>query len=352
MKRFVSNTEGPLPKQFYRAHDLCFCVHDILCQLLASGEELDVFRNQIPLIDETDRPDEEGGESLFLWLERTGRLTERAQVVRTLVLPALLSDMLHCIYEALEASRKGKLNVTYMLIRKPLQENLFLLEEIALDEVQFTEQMAEDPVVIQASNAGGLDKHRERVQQILDLLSLNEMFDAQYIAQLRYEKCEDGFDGICNKAMHLFTSHKKIKTEVMNINFIFSGDEAKLTQWSYLYGRLPYLLVYAWHLIEYITAKICLTPSAYHLDMVRRVAAGVVLSAGYASDLTSSLRKFYSAHGKYILTLKSLQTWEQLEDLAHSGKMPAGADTDGHPTKKPKKARVRKAPLSKGGLNV
>jgi hypothetical protein len=45
--------------------------------------------------------------------------------------------MLHCFYKALETSGKGKLAVSLMLIRKPLQESLFVLESIVADRTNF-----------------------------------------------------------------------------------------------------------------------------------------------------------------------------------------------------------------------
>jgi hypothetical protein len=64
-------------------------------------------------------------------------LAERANILKAVVLPAVLSDLLHFIYEALQCSRKGKLNVTYALIRRPIQESLYLLESIVLDAAGF-----------------------------------------------------------------------------------------------------------------------------------------------------------------------------------------------------------------------
>src|SRR5690606_35200082 len=37
--------------------------------------------------------------------------------------------------------------------------------------------------------------------------------------------------------------------EQLNINFIFSDDDSRQSQWQYIYSRLPYLLDYAFALI-------------------------------------------------------------------------------------------------------
>ncbi|MCD4504176.1 hypothetical protein LQR30_08670 [Chromobacterium piscinae] len=301
MQRFVKNTEGPLPPEFFVAHDLCFAIHDILTQLLVSGEQSGVFEASIQFADNCDAASFSEAEDIFDWLETTGRREDRAYVLKALVLPAVLSDMLHCLYEALECSRKGKLNVTYALVRKPLQESLFVLESILLDEVDFADKLATNPLMLRPHTAGGVDGHSRRIQRVLEVIGGSEFFDANYLAQLRYEKVEDGFDGICNKAIHLFTEHKAIRTELLNINFIFSGYDAKVSQWRYLYSRLPYVLVYAWRVIEYLSASLCLTHPDYELDMSRRVAAFVTLSTSQCAHITTELKKFHDAHQEWIL---------------------------------------------------
>lgn len=301
MQRYVKNKSGFLPKDFFVAHDLCFKVHDILTQFLASGEQSDVFTARVQFSKNSEAASFGEAEDIFDWLEASNRLEDRVRILKALVLPAVLSDMLHCLYEALECSRKGKLNVTYALIRKPLQESLFVLESIVLDEAGFAETLARNPLMLRPHTAGGVDGHACRIQKILEITGTENQFDAAYLAQLRYEKVDDGFDGICNKAIHLFTEHKAIKTELMNINFIFSGVDAKITQWSYLYGRLPYVLVYAWRVIEHIGASLCLTHPAYGQDMLRRVAAFIVLSAPKCSYVTPQLQKFHNAHKEWLL---------------------------------------------------
>ncbi len=266
MQRLVKNKDGVLPSEFFIAHDLCFAVHDILVEFLKSGEASGIFTTHINFADKADAAAFRENNDIFHWLEATGRLDDRARVLKTVVLPAVLSDMLHTFYEALECSRKGKLNITYALIRKPIQESLYLLESIVLDEISFADKLATEPLTLRPRMAGGMNGHSKRIQSVLERIQQTNAFDAEYLAQLRYAKTEDGFDGVCNKAIHLFTEHKAIQTELMNINFIFSGYDAKLTQWRYLYGRLPYILIYAWRVIEHIGASIRPTHPDYTLE--------------------------------------------------------------------------------------
>lgn len=273
MKNLKNNQ---LPQEFNAAHDLCFMLHDIMLQAIVSGEEGGFFITRLDL-PERSREVLENSDDIFAWLESEGRLKDRAEVVRNTVLPAVLSDMLHCIYESLQTSKKAKLGVSYMLIRKPLQESLFVLESIVLGELEFSNTLANDPLKLRSHTVGGLHGHSKRIQRVLEIIGEVNRFDAEYISRLRYDKGSyDSFDGVCNLAMHLFTEHKDIKTEQLNINFIFSGWQQRLSQWHYLYSRLPYLLFYAFQIVEYIVATIAPT-SAHYLDYIQRRSASSII---------------------------------------------------------------------------
>jgi hypothetical protein len=73
------------------------------------------------------------------------------------------------------------------------------------------------------------------------------------------------------------TEHPAIRTESLNINFIFSDVDAKLSQWYYLYSRLPYVLFYARLLVEHVCSRFAKTEPKYLEDVERRVAAGTIL---------------------------------------------------------------------------
>jgi hypothetical protein len=270
-----------LPQEFDAAHQLCFVIHDVMVQMIMSGEEGNVFNATVDFkdTDEGDRISElEDIDQVFSWLDEEGRSEDKAKILQATVLPAILSDMMHCYFEALETSRKGKLGISYMLIRKPLQESLYVLESIVLDKLEFSELLSSKPQKLGSHNSGGVTGHEKRVTEVLSKLNLASRFNPKYISQLRYDKKEeDSFDGICNKAMHLFTSHDAIRTERMNINFIFSGEDQKISQWNYLYSRLPYLLMYTLFVVEHIMERVAPTTKKYLDNIQRRISASILL---------------------------------------------------------------------------
>ena len=250
----------------------------MMTQLLVSGEKARAFYASFDLPDEVARREFENASDIFEWLDKHRSAEDRATVLITTMFPAILSDMLHCFYEALETSRKAKLAISFMLLRKPLQEALYVLEAVIADRAGFAQKLTDDPIKLWSQGIGGHEAHTKNIQTVLDTVGETDRFSAAYLAQLRYDKgADDGFDAICNKAMHLFTGHKSIKTERLNINFIFSNWEGKLSQWSYIYSRLPYLLVYMHSIVEYVCKDISPTSPAYLNDMKRRISALVLL---------------------------------------------------------------------------
>jgi hypothetical protein len=267
-----------LPSEHWLAHDMCFFLHDLMGHLLASGEQAGIFGSQLSFRDEADKKVFEELGDVFAWLDKTQRVDERVELLVKTIFPAVLSDMLHCLYEALETSRKAKLATSFMLLRKPLQESLFLFESVVVDREDFARKLMVEPQRLYSQGAGGVAVHAARVQKVLDILGEADRFDAAYLAQLRYDKsAADGFDGVCNKAMHLFTDHAAIKTEPMNINFVFTDGDSRATQWSYLYSRLPYLLAYTHRIIEHVCATFAPSPATYLQDIDRRISAFILL---------------------------------------------------------------------------
>lgn len=281
----LKDCEISKPENFEKSHQLCFLLHDIMVEMLCSGEKKEIFTAKLNLTKDDQLSIGDEGDILG-WMHDQKRFEERDLLVKSTILPAMLSDMMSCIYEAISAASKGKMTIAFMLIRKPIQESLYVLESMVLDEREFVDTLFINPMKLRPKNGGGIDGHTERVFNTLKAFKMEEMLDSRYLAQLRYNKNEyDSFDGVCNQAMHLFTEHHAIKTENMNINFIFSGGEQLPSQWKFFYTRLPYLLLYIYLIFEYILSSIAQTPESYLNEMMRRIASSFILTSDEVPDL-------------------------------------------------------------------
>lgn len=317
----VGKPSTHVPADFWLAHEYCFTLHDAMTELLKAGERSNLFTSSVPFKDDADRQLLEQSDDIFAWLDATRRHDEREALLVTLVFPAILSDMLHCIHEALQASRKGKLVVAYMLLRKPLQENLYVLEAIVANRAEFADRLTNSPISLDGKAAGGMEAHTQRIANVARIIAAGSRFDPAYLAQLRYDKkADDSFDGVCNKAMHLFTSHPAIKTEKMNINFIFSGPDQFWTQWSYLYARLPYLLTYTHSVVEHVCAAFGRTDPIYEAYLEKRLGAFQVLWRDTLSDFYNNTALLHFGR----------ETAERLNTLCIAAGYPAPTSRDLH----------------------
>ena len=141
-------------------------IHDILAEIVVSGEKQNITSFTIKL-NKQERKLLNKTHDIFTYLTNEKKLLERASLLKRAIFLPLLSDMIHCVFETLETSRKGKLNISFMLIRKPLQESLYVLESMLLDELDFTENLNNNPLKLQGRKAGGVQVHKKNIQQII-----------------------------------------------------------------------------------------------------------------------------------------------------------------------------------------
>jgi hypothetical protein len=155
-----------------------------MTQLLAPGERARAFYVSVDLPDEAAKREFENASDIFEWLEKHRTPEDRVAALVTTMFPAILSDMLHCFYEALETSRKAKLGISFMLLRKPLQESLYVLEAVIADRTEFAQKLTEDPIKLWSQGIGGREAHTRNIQKVLEAVGESDRFDPAYLAQL------------------------------------------------------------------------------------------------------------------------------------------------------------------------
>lgn len=274
-----------LPEQFHHAHQLVLTIHDVLLQQYLGGLRDNAFveRGEFDSLEEWETVVQ--NEHPIDWFLRTQPEKRSVSLLTKCVYPAVLSDFLHFVYEAMECSRKGKLPVAFSLLRKPLCENLLVIELIAADPKGFSERFQTEVSSLYPRDAEREKPHDERIREALEAVKAETAFDPAYVEQLRYTRAsEDSFAGLFDKAIHLVTGFSAIATEPMNLNFVYSDASAMLTQWSYIYSRLPYLMAYTYQICECIFARFIETDPRYLEDMGRRIDAGILLCDALVSE--------------------------------------------------------------------
>lgn len=248
-----------LPDEFRFSHDYCFFLHDQLVETIKSGEKADIFNIQIRFKDKHEASQFSGlsGEELIEWLEAHDYKNDVHLLYFKQVTAALLSDLLHFVYEVLNCSKKGKLTVTYALLRKPFKDNLFYLEWLLGDPENFlsrfdSERLNRFSLPPKVSRTRKIELIRSAMKQTRH----EDWLDAEFMYELRYDKgVAFGLEPLWQKANHLFTSFRYLETERCNFNFVFSNEEARYSQWKQIYSFVPILLFHTVQVVEALIEK-------------------------------------------------------------------------------------------------
>ena len=265
-------SQSLLPEEFQFSHDFCFFLHDQLVEILKSGEEANIFSHHWE-IEKGETPPPEGlsGEEFFDWLEDNGHKDIVFTLYYKQICAALLSDMLHFIYEALSCSAKGKLTVAYALLRKPLKENLFCLEWLLADPVNMLAVFDGDDLRARSINKAFSDtQKKELIRKAVGETEHGEWMDAEFLYDLRYnKKFSSGFEQLFQKANHLVTSFRFLETERSNFNFVFSDKDSWQSQWEGLYSFLPMLMFHTVQIVEALIATFATRKEGIDLTSIR-----------------------------------------------------------------------------------
>lgn len=244
-----------LPKKYWFSHQFCFFLHDQLVQIIASGERDRIFNVTIQFKDKEEfekfqkATKKLSGEKFWNWLENNGYEEIAYSLTYRQICAALISDLCHFVYEALDCSKKEKLTVTYALLRKPFKENLFYLEWLLTDPEDLLRKFhfnGIESLIVSGVGAISPQKKKEIIKKAMKKTSHGEWIDSNFIYNLRYDKkAVYGLEQLWQRANHLITSYKFLETEEKNFNFVFSSSKDHISQWDHLYSFLPLLLYHA-----------------------------------------------------------------------------------------------------------
>lgn len=245
-----------LPPQLQFSHDYSLWLHDGLAQIVVEGQRRGLFTTRIDLADHAERQRLDSASHVLDWIEAEGKSTLMAEVLLKAIVPALLSDFCHFMYESLSCSRKGKLGVAFALLRKPLRENLHYLEWIVARPDDFLNTFyGRESKELSFNHIGEASRVKSIIAEAVERCPSSGAFIPGYLYEIRFDKaCPYGLEGFWNQALHLITTKAPIDTERQNFNFVFSSEEDMAVQWELYYTHVPVLLYYAAELTEVLLA--------------------------------------------------------------------------------------------------
>jgi DNA-directed RNA polymerase subunit RPC12/RpoP len=277
-----------IPRKYRRIHNLCAIIYDQLTEIYKNDNYKSLQFSAFEFKDgdvDIEKLKEESIHALD-WLKNNNRNEEIELVLTKHIVLALVSDFINFIFESMHCAKRGKLTVAYALLRKPLTDELLLLEQILSNRTDFINKLfhSGNPEDYDPSNKN-VDKLKI-IKNALTKLDVPFFQDYEFIHELRYDKASDmGINGITNHALHIVTKDRNYRTEEQNLNFIFSQkDDMERYYWQY-YFVVPYLLIYAVCIIDKILFSILTDDDNQCLSIVKhfRRYVGFVLFTEYRS---------------------------------------------------------------------
>lgn len=270
-----------LPKKYEFSQDFCLFTHDLLAEMISFGEREGLFNHDFQF-----NKQDEINEFLKIdvihqmkWLDDRGYKDDAKKIFIKQVFPALVADLCHFTFESLSCSAKGKLSVAFHLLRKPFKDNLFYLEWMLADFVDFFGRFHSDDINNIELNKSNINK-REIISKALTQANYQGLIGSDFIYSIRYDKNANyGLEPMWQKATHLITSHPSYKTETANLNFIFSNIQDKQAQWQYYYNLVPILLFHSYLVCDALYQKIIPIDQNIAMSNTLRCYLGFIISS-------------------------------------------------------------------------
>ncbi|WP_462394128.1 hypothetical protein [Alistipes indistinctus] len=262
-----------IPRKYRKIHNLCAIIYDQLTEIYTEKNYKALFYTVFNFDQNDVNIDQLKNEGIHVldWLKINNRNEDIELALTKQIVPALVSDFINFIFESMHCAKRGKMTVAYALLRKPLTDELLILEQILLDRTTFIDKLfhSGNPEDYDPSRKD-IDK-KEIIKNILDILDNPFFEDYEFIYDLRYNKASPmGINGISNHALHIVTRDRNYKTENQNLNFIFSQEEDMARYYMQYYFVVPYLLIYAVSIIDKILFSILTDEDNQNLSIVKQ----------------------------------------------------------------------------------
>lgn len=236
-----------LPEKFHRAHKACeFLLYQIEDFIIK-----DSFKGlKFQTLQFDEEPEFFKGEHILDYLNRTQQNDKHDEIITSNILSAIVADTCQFLQIALFASMQKRLTVTFSLIRKPFVHNLLVILRLYFTS-DFLDKFNKD----QNFDTTGINQ--EDIQELLKIsegVLFSKSIKATDIYNIVFNPtASDSIVNMSNKALHPSTTrNKNNRTEIQNINFVFSTSQSLETKWDYIYRKLPLLFLYLNEVLEFI----------------------------------------------------------------------------------------------------
>lgn len=254
---------GTIPIKNVREHEFCFYLHDMMAQLLREVDALNIRSASFDLSETAQQAANSGAEQLIDHLLRSEHRPKAVRLMLNHVLVTMTSDYLHFVYEALVALSKRKFAVGLSLLRKPFKENLLHITWMLGDTDDYSEKFEQDPALFMESRKTDSVLRASIMSKALNRCILSQTFEPTLIERIIYDKDDPrGLAPLFDKATHLVTGARALRTEPMNLNFIFK-DPRDNDLYENCYAGIAMVLMYSFAILSSEVEKVTPLDTSY-----------------------------------------------------------------------------------------
>jgi hypothetical protein len=252
-----------IPEEYRQQHSFCFWLHDLILDVMKQALSARIADVHFEFKSEDEKKAFAAASDPITFCLENGRSNVAKRIVlNQLVLP-LYADALHFIFESLKALEKRKYTIAFALLRKPFKYSLLFLTWIFADEDDFYARLASDPGESFNEQKISKEKRKTLLADAIAGLHFNSCFDCETIYGMVFDRNNpSGLTQLFDKANHLVTSHPSMRTENLNLNFIFKNPlDTDLYDGTYF--LIGYILLYLLFLEIEMLARMTIIPEYY-----------------------------------------------------------------------------------------
>ncbi|WP_165043993.1 hypothetical protein [Dysgonomonas sp. ZJ709] len=244
-----------LPEEFHKMHDTCMLLIKQMEDFITDNTYKDLKAFSIPINESEQTLLNLYNGDIFDFLLEINRKDEFERLVVYNLIYGLIIDNCYFLQEAFNCSSKKRLVVSFSLLRRPLVFNMVIILRLLFED-DFLNKFIRGKELYQNKEIDfDAAKFPHNLKDLLiaskgNLIMNNIPGDVIYDAVYN-KNISDSLINMSDKALHPVTTRiLNNKTGPMNLNFVFSTPEAIHEQWSYIYHKMPTILLYYIDLVD------------------------------------------------------------------------------------------------------
>lgn len=160
---------------------------------------------------------------------------------------SLFSDYCSYVYDSIECAKIMHPNQAFTLLRKPLKDNLLLIEKFFTEKRFISHFLSDD---IDNFEIGKIINKKNIIKKCCKKIEYPRLY--KQLFNIRYDKSNNfSLEKIWNKTIHIITTNPNYKTENGSLNMIFSSIDDVIQYDNYYFAIMPLIQFYIVRIMFY-----------------------------------------------------------------------------------------------------